>query len=311
MPLHALTEITLGVPNVNEIVDFYTTFGLTPLGSSAGQDDQWFATVDGGRQLRVVEAPIRRLVTMTVGADDPDDLRRVAASLERIGAPARVDGGELITREPVSGLEVRIAVADRITVSSTPVPAYNAPGSLARSNVRASALLRPDPVRPRRLGHVALGSSDILATQQFFAEGLGFKISDEVRERAAFMRCSTDHHNVMLQAAPVAFLHHTSWEVDDVDEIGRGAQAVLEDHPERHTFGLGRHWIGSNFFYYLRDPAGNLSEYYSDMDAIVDDQLWQPGVIEPGSIPANAWGPPLPPSMIRPDDLAELMAGLH
>jgi hypothetical protein len=121
------------------------------------------------------------------------------------------------------------------------------------------------------------------------------------------MRCSTDHHNLVVQRAPVNFLHHSSWEVDDIDEIGRGAEAVLEGHPERHAWGIGRHWVGANFFYYLRDPAGNFSEYYSDMDEILDDQLWTPGVFEP----RNLWGPPLPPSMIQPEDLAQLMAGLH
>ena len=54
------------------------------------------------------------------------------------------------------------------------------------------------------------------------------------------MRCSTDHHNVLVLAAPVSFLHHTSWQVDDVDDVGRGAQAMLEGRPERHVWGLGR-----------------------------------------------------------------------
>ena len=59
---------------------------------------------------------------------------------------------------------------------------------------------------------------------------------------------------------------------------GRGATAMLKADPDRHTWGLGRHFIGSNFFWYLKDPAGNFSEYYSDMDCIVDDALWKPGV---------------------------------
>jgi len=80
-----------------------------------------------------------------------------------------------------------------------------------------------------------------------------------------------------VQQAPVSFLLHTSWELDHVDEVGRGATAMLEEHPERHTWGLGRHYLGSNFFWYLRDPAGNFSEYYSDIDCILDDQLWEPG----------------------------------
>jgi hypothetical protein len=124
------------------------------------------------------------------------------------------------------------------------------------------------------------------------------------------MRCSTDHHNVLVQQAPVGFLHHTSWEVDDVDEVGRGATAMLEGHPERHTWGLGRHYIGSNFFWYLRDPAGNFSEYYSDLDCILDDQLWEPAVIA-GEKSLYAWGPPPPPSFLQPDDLADLMANAH
>jgi hypothetical protein len=113
-----------------------------------------------------------------------------------------------------------------------------------------------------------------------------------------------------VQRAPLNFLHHTAWEVDDVDEVGRGASAMLADHPERHIWGLGRHHIGSNFFWYLRDPAGNFSEYYSDLDCIVDDALWQPAAIE-GARALYNWGPPVPPSFLAPDDLAELMTGSH
>jgi hypothetical protein len=53
-----------------------------------------------------------------------------------------------------------------------------------------------------------------------------------------------------------------------------------------------------------------MSQYYSDMDEILDDQLWHPGIWGTDKEP-NHWGPPMPPSMIKPDDLAELMAGLH
>lgn len=115
-----------------------------------------------------------------------------------------------------------------------------------------------------------LGSTDPSTSQRFFMEGLVFKVSD-IAGPGAFLRCSTDHHNLLVMPAPVVFPHHTSWQVDDVDAIGRGAMDMLEDHPERHTWGLARHYAGSNFFWYLRDPAGTFSEYYSDMDCILDD----------------------------------------
>ena len=170
--------------------------------------------------------------------------------------------------------------------------------------------MRTGRVRPRRLGHVVIGSLDQEASQRFFTEGLGFKVSDRVPGLASFMRCSTDHHNLLVQQAPVNFLHHTAWEVDDVDEVGRGATAMLEGHPERHVWGLGRHHIGSNFFWYLKDPVGNFSEYYSDLDIILDDQLWKPSVVE-GARGLYNWGPPPPPSFIQPEDLAALMTGSH
>ena len=186
----------------------------------------------------------------------------------------------------------------------------NGPGRYDRSTLRADAVLRAAPVRPRKLGHVVLGSTDFPTSQRFFIEGLGFKVSDTIDGLASFLRCSTDHHNLLVQPAPVPFLHHSSWQVDDVDAVGRGAHALLAADPARHVWGLGRHHIGSNFFWYLKDPAGNFSEYYADLDCILDDQLWKPEVWE-GLKGLYNWGPPPPMSFLSPDDLAELMAGAH
>jgi hypothetical protein len=85
---------------------------------------------------------------------------------------------------------------------------------------------------------------------------------------------------------------------------------MLEGHPERHVWGLGRHHLGSNFFWYLKDPAGNFSEYFADMDCIVEDQLWTPRVWEDARA-LFSWGPPVPPSFLHPEDLAALMTGAH
>ena len=50
------------------------------------------------------------------------------------------------------------------------------------------------------------------------------------------------------------------------------------------------------------------SEYYSDMDCIIDDQLWTPEELE-GARGLFAWGPPPPPSFLHPEDLAAMMTG--
>jgi hypothetical protein len=304
MALHRLASLTFGVPDPAAVGRYYEEFGLTALG------DGRFATVDGGEQLRLVAAPTRRLVELAIGADDPDDLARIARNLAPFGVPVDVNGDTLVTGDPGTRVRVVVRVDPRVRQTPTPACVTNGPGRPDRANVRADAILRGEPVRPRKLGHVVIGSTDFPTSQRFFIEGIGFKVSDTVAGLASFLRCSTDHHNLLVQAAPVPLLHHSSWQVNDVDEIGRGAHALLAVDPSRHVWGLGRHHIGSNYFWYLKDPAGNFSEYYADLDCIVEDQLWTPEVWE-GVKGLYNWGPPPPPSFLAPDDLAELMAGAH
>jgi catechol 2,3-dioxygenase-like lactoylglutathione lyase family enzyme len=304
MALHRLTSITMGVPNVDETAGYYDEFGLSPDG------DSWFTTLDGGRQLRIVHAPTRRLVDLHVGADDQDDLDRAAANLARLGVEVERGTGYIRAVEASTGTVAYLEIAGRVEEGLVPATAYNGPGRYERSTQRAPGVLRHDRVRPRKLGHAVVGSTDYEATTAFFVEGLGFKVSDKIKGAATFMRCSTDHHNVLVLNAPVSFLHHTSWQVDDIDEVGRGAQNMLAADPGRHVWGLGRHYAGSNFFWYLKDPAGNFSEYYSDMDCVVDDAVWTPEDLG-GFQGLYSWGPPPPASFLAPEDLAAMMIGAH
>ncbi|GAA5040622.1 catechol 2,3-dioxygenase-like lactoylglutathione lyase family enzyme [Thermocatellispora tengchongensis] len=298
MGLHRLVGVTMGVPNVDATREYYRDFGLQP------SADGYLHTVDGGPQLRVVHAERRRLLALAVGVDDADDLDRIARDLAGLGVEAARSGDRLVATDPGTAISVTVRIAERIP-DPAPAPPQPRPG-----NRRSPAVERTGPVRPRKLGHVVVGSVDQEASQRFFMRGIGFKLSDSIGGEASFLRCSTDHHNLLVARAPVPYLHHTAWEVADVDEIGRGATAMLEGHPERHAWGLGRHHIGSNMFWYLRDPAGNFSEYYSDLDCIIDDSEWTPEVFE-GSQGLYNWGPRPPRDWMLPEDIAAGMMGLH
>ncbi|WP_329546182.1 VOC family protein [Streptomyces sp. NBC_01356] len=306
MALHRLTSVTMGVPNVAETAAYYAEFGLSPEG------DGWFSSRDGGRQLHIVPAPTRRLVEVRIGADHPDDLAATASRLRRLGIESEVTSTStsLTAYDRATAVRAVMEVVPRLIQTPVPATPYNGPGRSERTGGRAPGVVREAAVRPRKLGHAVVGTTDFDGTTAFFRDGFGFKASDYIKDRGAFLRCSTDHHNILVMAAPVTFLHHTSWQVDDVDEVGRGAFAMLENHPERHVWGLGRHYAGSNFFWYLKDPAGNFSEYYSDMDCVVDDQLWTPEFLE-GAKGLFSWGPPPSPSFLHPEDLADLMTGTH
>ncbi len=304
MPLHRLSHIQVGLPEaaLEATRAFYREFGLTEL--SAGR----FASADGGEQLALVEAPRRALLALRVGVDDADDLARAEASLARLPLAFGRDGGTLTAHEPVSGVHVTLAIEPRVAQAEAAQLATNGPGRVVRLNARAPVIARA-LTSPRKLSHVVITSKDARATRRFFVEGLGFRVSDEIAGAdAAFLRCSSDHHNLLVQPGPFAFLHHTAWEMDDVDAVGAAAAAMVAADPKRHAWGLGRHAIGSNYFWYLRDPAGNFAEYSSDLDVIVDEEAWKVAA----SMPAHglaAWGPPVPREFLAPDDIVALARG--
>src|SRR5438132_10605641 len=109
VPLHRLTTLTIGVRNVAETAAYYTEFGLTP------QQDGWFGTRDGGRQLRIVHSPTRRLVEVHVGADDSDDITRVADGLRRLGIESTRGPHSLTAVEKATGVRATVEVTPRVT----------------------------------------------------------------------------------------------------------------------------------------------------------------------------------------------------
>jgi catechol 2,3-dioxygenase-like lactoylglutathione lyase family enzyme len=299
MSLHQLRSVTVGVPDPAPVVDYYAEFGLTR------DDDRTLATVDGGRQLSVEPAASRRLIEMVVAVDDTADLDRARRSLAGAGYESTSGEDRVSSVEAVTGVRVVLEVAPRTEQPAAERAAVNGPGRSERLGQRAEAVLRTGPVRPRRLGHVVVTTTDLEVTARYFTELIGFKVSDHIGSVGRFLRCSTDHHNLLVLQAPSAYLHHTAWQVDDVDEVGRGAMAMLAEHPERHVWGLGRHHAGANYFWYLKDPAGNYSEYFADLDVIPEDDEWTPESHE-GHLGLYNWGPPPPASFLRPEDQVPL-----
>jgi len=86
-----------------------------------------------------------------------------------------------------------------------------------------------------------------------------------------------------------------------------GAAMVGAD-ATRHVWGLGRHAIGSNYFWYLRDPAGNFAEYSSDLDVVADAEAWKVAASAVAQ-PLAAWAPPVPAAFLAPDDILAMARG--
>jgi catechol 2,3-dioxygenase-like lactoylglutathione lyase family enzyme len=301
MSLHQLTSLTIGVPNVQSTSAFYEAFGLNGLGNGR------FATRDRGEQFRIVESPYRRVQEIAVGVDDADDLARIRRALETAGHVVDTSADALTVHEQYASVNVVVAIRERASTPEVGVAPINRPGVVERINQPAHVVLNGAPVRPSKLSHLVMGTPNYHATLSFFTDLIGFEVSDAIPGVISFTRCSTDHHNVAIQAMPGAFLHHVAFEVDSVDEVLRGGSTMIEGGAERHMWGLGRHAIGSNWFWYLRDPAGNFVEYTADLDTITAQDLYVPKEWA-GKEYLYAYGPSVPAEFLAPRDAEEIFA---
>jgi len=216
-----------------------------------------------------------------------ESLRR--AGVSEVDAPRGAPEGGIWVRDPDRNL-VNIRPEAGEAPPPDPPLTLNSPGHTARVGARGC----PDrfEARPRRLGHVLLFSGDLERMTDFYTRVLGMKLSDRCPGIIAFLRCTPDHHNLALLASQGPGFHHGSFEVGGVDEIAMGMQRA-HDAGIPVGWGLGRHVIGSNFFYYVRDPWGSWAEYFHDIDHIPETCAWQPRDFPPEDA-LYRWGPPVP-----------------
>ena len=292
MAVRALLHYALEVPDQTVGDKFYRSFGII--------ED---AARDGAVHLRPVSlkretvllypGPRKRLHHLALGAAG-DEFEATRESIQRAGVrevdPPRggAEGGIWI-RDP-DGNAVNIRPETSEVPSPDPPLTLNAPGHIKR--IARRGYPEEQPPRPRRLGHVLLFTGNLESQIDFYTRVLGMKMSDRARSVVAFLRCTTDHHNLAFLASRGPGFHHGSFEVGNVDEIAMGALA-MQAAGFQPGWGLGRHVIGSNFFYYIRDPWGSFAEYFHDLDYIPEDCPWQARDF-PEQDALYKWGPPVP-----------------
>ncbi|KAF2029289.1 Glyoxalase/Bleomycin resistance protein/Dihydroxybiphenyl dioxygenase, partial [Setomelanomma holmii] len=101
------------------------------------------------------------------------------------------------------------------------------------------------------------------------------------------------HHVFFMQRTEPevkkTFLHHTSFEVADMDTQLIGHD-WLAKHGWKSIWGVGRHVLGSQIFEYWADPSGFKIEHYADGDLANTQTPTKRALVGPFSI----WGPEVP-----------------
>jgi len=295
--VHSLDHFSLTVPDLAQARLFYESFGLdvrregNGLGLyTAGHPHCWGVLSEG---------PKKKLHYLSFGAFE-DDMPRFREQLAQLNIecmlpPLGFDSNGLWFRDH-EGTPVEIRVSEKSSpAEKSSFTAVSAPPGVYGTVARSRAPL----TRPRRLAHLALYTGDVPAAVAFYSKVLGLRLSDGSEGNIAFMHGvhGSDHHLVAFARSSGPGMHHCSWDVGSVQDIGLGAMQMA-DKGFLAGWGLGRHVLGANYFHYVRDPWGSYSEYSADIDYIPVDMDWAAGE-HPREDSFYLWGPVPPEDFIR------------
>ena len=293
MGVHSVDHFVFSVPDLDEAQRFYTTFGLDVRRSGSrldlytfGHPHCWASVHAGGacKKLEYVSFGIFE-------ADLPAMQARIAHHGIAIDPHPLSDGRGLWLRNP-DGTALQLLVSPKVSPTARPLPTHSPvpmPGKGA-----APSRSQVQPVLPRRLSHVLFFSPDVLRMVAFCEAVLGMRLSDRSGAVVAFIHGihGSEHHLVAFAKSTHAGLHHSSWDVGSIDEVGRGSEQ-MRNAGHVSGWGVGRHVLGSNYFYYVRDPWGSYAEYSFDMDYVPADIEWQ-SADHPPEDSLYVWGPSVP-----------------
>jgi catechol 2,3-dioxygenase-like lactoylglutathione lyase family enzyme len=295
--VHSLDRFAFSVPVLSDAERFYETFGLDVAHRgnalelrTRGNPHCWGVVHGDGAPKRL------QYLAFGIYAEDQDRFReRIASQGIRCDPHPLGDRDGLWLSDP-DGLPIQLVVAPKVSRDVKCVRAERVALPVGRGAAPArSAVPR---VRPRRLSHVLRFTPDVPRMVAFCSEVLGLRLSDHSGDLIAFLHGvhGSDHHVLAFAKGETPGLHHSSWDVASVDEVGCGAEQ-MRAQGYVDGWGVGRHVLGSNYFYYVRDPWKSWAEYSFDIDYVPADVDW-PAADHPPEDSIYVWGPPLHPEFI-------------
>lgn len=302
LAVHSVDEFAFSVPDLEQARHFYASFGLDVRGEDGclalythGHAHRWGRIRQEGGRKRLL------WISMGIHAEDAQRFERHLSRLNmaRIAPPAGADAGGIWIAGP-DGLALQLKVAPKSSPSAPSPQAQPQPGA---NFGRAPTRSKVQQVRPLYLSHLLMFSADVVRATRFYVEVLGLRVSDTSGDVIAFLHSphGSDHHLIALAKSGGPGLHHTSWCVPSIDDVGLGMEQMGEaGYPD--GWGVGRHVLGSNYFRYVRDPWGSYAEYSYDIDFVAPGAQW-PAADHPPEDSLYVWGPAVPEDFVTNHEL--------
>lgn len=290
--VHSIDHFAVQVPDLAVARTFYEAFGL-----DVRAEDGELALFAKGQShcwARFTQGPVKQLSYVSFGIYAEDEAE-LAAQLDANGA-RRIEGpGKGLWIEGFDGLPINICVADKCSPQGkTQFETISTAAGQSGAVFNSAA----PKVHPRHMSHFAIYTTDVIAATAWYERMLGLRLSDGSGPVVAFLHGAhgSDHHLLALVGSSHRGMHHSSWDVGSFQEVGLGsAQMFRAGYKE--GWGVGRHVLGGNYFYYARDPWGSYAEFSADIDYIPADCEW-PSAQHAPEDSFYLWGPDVPPELV-------------
>ncbi|MBU6224778.1 MAG: VOC family protein [Burkholderiales bacterium] len=296
--VHSLDRVVFTVPDLKEAENYYATFGLEVKKRSNAVDLYTFG--HNHCWATILPSAEKKKLQYMVFAAYAEDMALIGERIKQSGyphgQPHPLGSNEGLWVVHPEGFYVQVIEAEKSSPSAKSEP-LNAPRApVGKGNAPARSVIQP--VRPRRLSHALLFSAKVAQSATFFSDVLGLRVTDRSDDFIVFMHGihGSDHHMLGIVASEGPGLHHLSWDVASLDEVGLGMEQMLQAGYTK-GWGVGRHVLGSNYFFYSRDPWGSFSEFSYDIDFVPSDHDWMMGN-HPQNDSFYVWGPLVPEEFV-------------
>ncbi|WP_077034952.1 VOC family protein [Pelomonas sp. KK5] len=304
LAIHSVDRFIFTVPDLREAERFYRAFGLDVCREEGRVDLRTFGNSQLWASLHEAPGPKRlQYLRLGIDAQDHDAFAEKIRSCGLAAAPHRLSDGAGLWLTSPDGTALQLVVADKVS-PSTRSPRLPLPDTRPGTGA-APPRSRRLGVQPRTLSHLLLFTPDVPRMIDFCQQVLGLRLSDRSGDLIAFLHGAhgSDHHLLAFASSHAAGLHHSSWDVGSLDEVGAGAEQMRDAGYDR-GWGLGRHVLGSNYFHYVRDPWGSFAEYSFDIDFVPHDVDW-PAADHPPEDSLYVWGPAVPEDFVTNHEQTE------
>lgn len=298
-------QVTYQVPDLDIAEKFLTDFGMTRV---AG-DDRTLYMRGTGSQHHIYTArkgDTQRFVGASIEVRDREDLDELAGfeGSSAVRESAEPGGGWEVVMLMPDGFEIRAIWGRAQQVPALDREPYAFNNIRDKNRIGTPVRQATAPCTIARLGHFVLHVSDHDASMAWLEERFNFLHSDyfvppgtDGPVVGTFVRLDlgeelVDHHFMLVLQSDWVGVHHSSFEVTDLDSVMASHDYLIEQGYQLDV-GVGRHVLGSQIFDYWKDPFGFRIEHYTDGDVV--DSSHQPTKFNGTASDTTQWGnrPPL------------------